>query len=148
MIQWFVDSSSEQSVPLGSQYLASGGSVGDETTVTEAILNGTGLLLVGTKFKGMVFNNKDVYRQLLVALDLYCADLTQSCQLTIRVKANGYVDVGADFGTAGCAAWFKDGNRYSFRTEVRAASSNGNPFVRSPETPTVSDAVRARKQKG
>lgn len=148
MIQWFVDESSESNVPLGSQYLAAGGTVNDTTEVNEAVLNGTGLLLVGTKFKGMIFNNKDTYRQLLEALDVYCSDLSLSCQLIIRVKANGYVDVGADFESIGSGAWVKDGNRYRFRSEVPTIRNNDNPFVRSPEAPTVSVSVRAPKQKG
>jgi hypothetical protein len=147
MTQWFTDNSPEDSVPLGKDYLQSGGSPLDTCTVSEIVLNSTGALLIGTKFKGILFKNKVPYKLLTEAIEYFILDPSVSCQITIRVKETGYIDAGSELDSIGCGQWFKDGNRYYFRSNSASTVPVGNPFIPTrPEMP--SESGRATRAKG
>lgn len=129
MTIWFKNSSSENKTPLPSDYIRSGGSVGDECTVLEVIQSQTGLLLVGTKFKGMLFRSKPVHDLLLAALEQYLDTKFEAPELIIRINESHYVDCGANYEFAGYGLWTKDGNRYRFRTEPVPSEQSANPFL-------------------
>lgn len=145
-IVWFCPEPETDSVPLCRDYLLNGGTVGAETAVTCVIVSATGLLLVGTKFKGLVFSNKPVHKQLTEALELYVSDPSKSCCLYLRALKSGYIEVGADFSTVGTAPWVKDGNRYLFSKLPVQPVSAANPFVPEPEPGTPTESVRARNK--
>lgn len=136
-VLWFSDDISADSIPLCRDYLRNGGKVGTETTVRTVIKNGTGLLLVGDYFKGVVFSNKLVYRQLLEALALYVANPEQSALLVIKALETGYIKVGAaNFGEGG-HYWVSEGSNFRLLDKAASTEPTRNPFIQQPETPTV-----------
>lgn len=138
-IVWFSESVNNEDVPLCREFIAQGGKAGTITVVRTAILSGSGLLLVGDYFKGLVFNNKPVYKNLLEALELYVVKPETAMVLIIEALSNGYINAGAtaDFETD--YHWVKDGSAYYFRaTDTALVSQPVNPFVRpSSDAPTV-----------
>lgn len=145
-VVWLTESVVVDSVPLGREYLANGGKPLDETTVRTVIKNSTGLLLVGDKFKGLVFSNRKQYRQLIEALTSYIAKPETAGMLIIRVEPNGYITAGVTWLEERSHYWTYENECYRFLDSSETVTDGANPFIR-PGTPavTVSSPIREEK---
>jgi len=139
-IHWFVDEQYADTVPLGADFLAQGGLPNTESQVAEVRITATGALVICKLFKGMVFRSRPEFAFMVEALELYCVQSDVCCPLVARVRANGYLLLGADFVNVEAGCWIKDGSVYRFRSnELSAKQETRNPFLpemaeKPPET--------------
>jgi hypothetical protein len=138
---WIQEQSTESTVPLIPQYLQNGGQLGDEDTVVEIVITTTGALLVGSKFKGIVFRSKQTFQHLLTALEYFVANPNESLSFVTRIEPNGYIAVGTDSETAGYNPWIKDGSKFRLSNETVQPAVDSNPFFKA-KRPGVLSEVR------
>lgn len=144
-----VESSDSNDLPWVNEYLDLEGEVGDSCIVTDVKKTPKGYLVIGSKFKGFLFNKSAIAGFLAEAIEVWVANSTINYPLFIIAESGGKVDLAIDEELEP-STWIMDKKGTSWTQKVKKSRVSGlnipksNPFLPTP--PPTSSSGRRGKQ--
>lgn len=141
------DELNSNDLPWVNEYLDSEGSEGDTCLVTDIKKTSKGFLVIGTKFKGFLFNKSAIAGFLEEALAVWVSNSTINYPLFMIAESGGKVELAIDEELEP-SIWVMDKKGSSWTQKTKKSRVSGlntpksNPFLPTPP-PTQSSGKKA-----